>query len=106
MQPLQTHNPFGGRRAYLQTEGANAETLFRNPVKWKPQVTDTYHTVKPNETLERIAYQYYNKLVANGLNYWWLIADANNIFNPLDLSEYVGKELLIPDVRRLAFVEG
>lgn len=60
-----------------------------------------YHTVKQNDRLDVLAYTYYDDLVERGARYWWVIADANNILNPLDLSELVGQEILIPDILKV-----
>ena len=53
----------------------------------RPEITiarsndDIWHRVKINEVcrLDLLAYKYYNNAL-----YWWIIADANNIYNPLE----------------------
>lgn len=59
---------------------------------------DTYHTVKDEDRLDLIANKRYSGKVPDASKYWWVIADANNIQNPLDLSDLVGSEILIPDI--------
>jgi len=57
-----------------------------------------YHTVKDDEELTVIAYKFYAAKIKDASKYWWVIADVNNIFNPYDISDLVGKELLIPNI--------
>ena len=57
----------------------------------------TLHTVVEGQTLDRIAFSKYGSQVENASRYWWLIAEANNIERPWDLSDLVGKEIVIPD---------
>ncbi len=77
--------------------------LFRNKISWNPQITDNIHTVTTTDTIDSIAYQYYNRFIANAEKYWWVVADANKMMNPLDLSAYVGKTIRIPDISLLDF---
>lgn len=59
---------------------------------------DSYHKVTTEEELTTIAYKWYSDQVADASKYWWIIADANDIQNPLDISEYVGQTILIPNI--------
>ncbi len=54
------------------------------------RTTDIYHTVVINDTLDKLAYMYYQdeKL-------WWVIAEYNNLSFPFELE--VGKTLILPD---------
>jgi len=72
--------------------------LVRDRVEWKGSVNDTYYRVRQNDFIDLIAYNVYKDLVENPEFYWWLIADANDIENSLDISEFVGQEILIPDI--------
>ena len=56
------------------------------------------HTVVEGDDLDLLAYLYANK-DANKSQFWWLIADVNNILWPLDLP--IGTDLVIP-LRELA----
>lgn len=71
------------------------ELLKRNPFTYGGNQGgategDETHTVVDGDYLWDIAYKYYgdSKL-------WWIIGDANNIYNPFELS--LGVELIIPD---------
>jgi nucleoid-associated protein YgaU len=77
--------------------------LFRKRINWTPQDTDTIHIVETDDTLDALASQYYGNVRVDAANYWWLIADANKVMNPLDLSDWVGKSLRIPDIKLLDF---
>lgn len=63
----------------------------------KDQTNAQFYTVKDNDSLDNIAYKYYSKYTEKSELLWYVIADANNIYNPLDLSKYVGKEIMIPN---------
>ena len=53
---------------------------------------DQVHVVMDGETLQSIAYRYYGDS-----GYWYVIAEANLIINPLSDKEfYIGKRLIIP----------
>ncbi len=58
----------------------------------------TLHKVVQGQTLDRIAFANYGKLVEKASRYWWLIAEVNGIDRPWDLSDWVGKDLIIPDI--------
>jgi len=59
-------------------------------------VEDKYHVVRKFDKLDTIANRYYKKFSSNPDKYYWAIAIANNIFMPLDLSDYIGVEIRIP----------
>lgn len=75
--------------------------LEREPITYTNSINDRYHTVNIEDQLDAIAYKYWNKIVANSEFYWWVIAEVNEIENPLDISDYVGKKLLIPDILKV-----
>ncbi len=76
--------------------------LERIPVDYKPTEKDAYHTVVQGDSLDRIAYDRYKGIVPDPSKYWWVIADANLevIDNPLDISDLIGTDLVIPDILR------
>lgn len=75
--------------------------LVREPLGIKGDESDRYHTVTDFDRLDLLAWKYYQNYVEDASKYWWLIADANNIQNPLDLEEFIGKQILIPDIIRV-----
>lgn len=62
---------------------------------------DQWHTITEADRLDILAWKYYKNVVSDASKYWWVIADANNIYNPLDLTELVGTSILIPDILRI-----
>jgi nucleoid-associated protein YgaU len=104
MSRLSDSNLFS-RSGYVVLLDDNKTLFFRNPLVWKPQPTDKFHVVRLNESLDAIAYQYYANIRTDAERYWWVIAEANQIQNPLDISDYVGKSIRIPDIKLLDFVE-
>lgn len=72
--------------------------LLRNKVDYIGKEGDSYYTVKYEDTITSIAYKHYKSKVDRPSRYWHIIADANNIQNPLDLSSLISKKILIPDV--------
>lgn len=79
-------------------DNTDEKLLHRELLSIKGTVKDTYYTVKMNDRIDLIAFNHYKNQVEDASKYWWVIADANNITNPLDLSEYIGKEILIPNI--------
>lgn len=77
------------------------QLLLRDIETTGGSLTDRYHVLKLGQTLDEVAYLMYNTEVADPSKYWWRIADANQIQNPLELSEYVGTNLLIPNLSRI-----
>jgi hypothetical protein len=72
--------------------------LLREPILYQGGPQDLYHKLKDLESLDMLAYRYYSKFMEDASKLWWVIADANDILDPMDLSDYVGKNLLIPRI--------
>lgn len=70
--------------------------LQRKPIVYIKNIEDAYHPVKKGERLTQIAYENYKDVLAHPQFYWWIIADANEIENPFDISYLVGQDILIP----------
>lgn len=77
------------------------EALLRVIVDYTPKEGDKYHVVKESDELTKLAGLFYGRSIQNAGKYWWVIADANRIHNPLDLTELVGTEIVIPDLLNL-----
>lgn len=75
--------------------------LLRSLLVIEPKEEDEWHTVVYNDRIDILAWKYYGTVVTDASKYWWVIADANNIYNPLDLSELIGKKILIPNILRV-----
>lgn len=72
--------------------------IIRDTIEFTGESEDMYHTVKMNDRLDLLAYNFYSSRVEDASKFWWVIADANSIENPLDLTEFVGKNILIPNI--------
>jgi hypothetical protein len=93
---LRPNNPYSNGRVLVFEDGS-AELERDFPV-YTGNEKDSYYTVRKSDTIDKIAWMHYRDYVEDGSKYWWIICDVNGIENPLDLSEYVGQEILIPDV--------
>lgn len=71
--------------------------LERETIEYEGNETDRSYKVKENDTLTKIAGNKYKEELELAHQYWWILSDANDIENPLDLSEYIGEYILIPD---------
>ena len=77
------------------------DLLVRDKIDFIEHSTNKYHEVHQGDLLSTIAYQYYNDKVEDSSKFWWVIADVNNIINPLDISHLVGKRIIVPDILRV-----
>lgn len=75
--------------------------LLRDKIRFIADSSDSYYPLGLNERLDLIAYNVYKEFTERAAELWWVIADANNLFNPLDLSDYVGQSLLIPNFQKI-----
>ena len=71
--------------------------LLRDTLVINPTEEDEWHTVLYGDNLSKLAWQKYSSWVADASKLWFIIADANGIYDPMDLSEFVGKDILIPN---------
>lgn len=71
--------------------------LERNEIEYTGNDTDRFHTVKAIDTITKIAAKKYKNILELPHQYWWIIADANDIENPMDLTSLIGEEIVIPD---------
>lgn len=82
---------------FIEEFSDGSRYLERNEISYDGNSTDRIHTVKETDTLTRLAHSYYRDTLANAHQYWWILADANDITNPMDLTDYIGSEIVIPD---------
>lgn len=81
---------------------ADKEAILQRPlIQYAGTEGDKYHLLLDEQSLDELAELYYGQVVQDASKYWWIIADVNNVYNPLDLTDWVGKELLIPDILRI-----
>lgn len=86
------------RNGWVEKFPTGEMLLLREKYTAKATLTDRYHVLKRGELLDSVAWQYYKDEVKDASKFWWIIADVNSIFNPLDLSDYVGKQIIIPNL--------
>lgn len=86
---------------YLTTLDDGAVVLERKPLRIAPQEQDRWHIVEFEDMLDELAQRYYGQIVDDAAKLWWMIADANGLANPLDLSNNIGSLLLIPEYFRI-----
>lgn len=99
---LKLSNLYANGRIIIYADGTGR--MIRDIVDYKPAETDDYYVVTINDVITRIAYRFYKDKVLLPSHYWWIIADANNIRNPLDLSGLVSKEIVIPNILNFKLV--
>lgn len=73
----------------IQLDG-NEQLLLRETLPVKQELGDSYAEPKEGDELPLLAYSAYVNDVALAHQYWWLIADRNNVFNPLAIDLVVG----------------
>ena len=84
----------------------NGEQLLeRDLISYESKQPDVYHTVMQGDRITSIAARYYGAFTENPAQYWKYIADVNNIENPLDISAYIGKNIIIPNFYLIRLVE-
>ncbi|MBP7509916.1 MAG: LysM peptidoglycan-binding domain-containing protein [Prolixibacteraceae bacterium] len=66
----------------------------RPRIEIEVHISDKYHTFTHNDRLETISYKYYDSV-----DYWWALADINNIADPLNIS--IGTQIRIPVLSRI-----
>ena len=97
---LRESNPYAYGQILTDTDpsGNVEERLEREPLVYQGSNNDQYYTVRLGDMLDAIAYRFYKEIEPDADKWYWVIADANEIDNPLDLSAYVGTDILIPDL--------
>lgn len=88
MPALRTDNPYYDSVVFVFPDGTLS--LDRTPGAYTPSPNDRYYTVADGEEIDTITYEAYASS-----KYWSIIADANQVFFPLDLD--LGATLVIPD---------
>lgn len=79
----------------------DGDLLQRDSIIFQEDSNTQYHTVTQFDRLDLLAYKFYKDLVDDSSKFWWVIADVNNIMNPLDLTDLIGKKIIIPDILRV-----
>lgn len=79
--------------------------LNREFVTYKRSDGDLYYTVRIGDEIDDISYRHYRESEENPSDLWWVIADANEIENPQDLSGLVGTEIVIPYLEQFRLQE-
>lgn len=75
--------------------------LLREKMRLEGETKDKYHTVTNSDSLLLIAHNSYKNTMEDASKLWWIIADANQIHNPMDLTDLLGKEVIIPNINNV-----
>lgn len=79
----------------------NKPYLTRKKLSIYPSVNDRWHIVTEGDKIDALAWRYYKAFVKDADKLGWILADANNVSKPFDLSIYAGRFFLIPDFWRV-----
>lgn len=96
---LDKSNPY--TTGYVLNLNDGRRQLERERLAWKGGREDQYHTVVDGDRLDLIAWTYWRAHVPNAHRYWWVLADANDVENPLDISGLVGLEIVVPNIYKV-----
>ena len=94
---LRDSNLYASGGFIVQLEG-DEQLLLRNPLEPRQELTDQYQLFREGDQLNRLAFAFYKDQVnADTANeYWFLIADRNNVFDPLENTFVQGDGDLVP----------
>jgi len=90
----------------IQLDG-DEQLLLRNTLVPKQELTDKYIEPSTDDELTLLAYFAYKDIVPNANQYWWLLSDRNNGFNPLENTvvdmdgvqvSIVGQQIVLPNL--------
>lgn len=100
MAELRTNNPYAN--GIIEEYENGDQSLIRELITFDiDSIDNEYHIVTYEDRLDLLAFRFYRRKVQDASKYWWVIADSNNISNPLDLSELVGTRIVIPDIAKI-----
>ena len=77
-------------KGYVLTYVEGDSSLERDKIEYKSDTGDALHVFIEGQTLSMLSYRYYGES-----KYWYLIADCNEIENPLFIEP--GTQLIIPN---------
>lgn len=95
---LKKYDLYGNGNVEIYPNGE--QYLVRDSIEYTGSEEDYFHKVNETDTLTYIAWLYYKNIIENPSKYWWVIADANEIEHPMDLTDFIGDELLIPSITK------
>jgi len=99
MEQIPRNNLYGNGRIIQFNDGE--QIIIRDLITSDKFEDFEYHTVMQNDEITNIAYKYYKGVANDASKYWWVIADVNNIMRPHDISDLLGQDLIIPNLRQL-----
>jgi hypothetical protein len=77
----------------IQIDAVDA-ILIRDTLPVSQEQTDKYQDFNEEDELMGVAFNAYKDIVNIANYYWWLIADRNQVFNPLEKNFIIGDELM------------
>lgn len=78
-------------RGFIVSYEEGDKSLFRTPIKFKPNMGNKYHTITYGQSLLDISRKYYGTS-----SLWFLLADTNDIIEDI-FNLPVGESILIPN---------
>ena len=91
---LRSNNPYSNPIGYIINYPEGDQSLERFKVNYVASDKDKLHTITEFDTLWNISFDYYGDS-----KFWWLIADANDIENPFEITP--NSNIIIPDIDRI-----
>jgi len=86
---------------YVITDANGNNILLRNRLQYPVADTDKYVLIRSGETLPAFAYRVYKDAIGADAaqRSWHVLAEANSIFDPFDLSNYYQTYLRVPKLQ-------
>lgn len=101
MISVKRDNPYRDGTLY---EFGNEALLLESDFSYTAGIEDRYHRVQDHDTLPSLAQKYYGKQRRYAFRLWWVIAKANEIVDPFDITNLSGQDILIPDLAKLEVI--
>lgn len=82
---LRDSNMYSSGGFIVQLEG-DEQLLLRDTLEPKQEQTDQYRIFREGDNFRPMAWAFYKDLVdsKNAKDYWYLLADRNNVFDPIE----------------------
>jgi len=106
LKKISTDSGYANATFYTHTDGTPL-VFQRTPdflrTHYQTSANEQYDVVKAGETCRTLAVKHYNNMPTPYI-FDYVIADANGIENPADLTAYIGKEILIPKILQVSLL--
>jgi hypothetical protein len=96
---ISSNNLYSG--GYIYTFPDSTSVMVRNVFEYTAKDNDNIYTIREGDTLWQLAWWSYKRFRRDASKLWWILADVNNIENPLDISSLVGTQIVVPTLKNL-----